>query len=148
MSVSNHESRKRMVCVKLTIRPRKGAIGTPSSETRSSSIEDPDSESELDGREENQGESSSSKAAMLAALEAHGRAMFGFGLDVGETSEQGRKRMSEEYGSEDEVSLGGELEDEEEDEGHTDDGWGAEDGFVSDSEYEYMAISEASLSFE
>jgi hypothetical protein len=90
---------------------------------------------------------------MLAALEAHGRAMFGMaGGEAAESSSQGRLRLAQESGNgqsleqddeedESESDDEGEGEDEDEDdEGfHTDDGWGADDGFVSDSEDERVA---------
>ena len=65
------------------------------------------------------------REAMLAALQAHGRAMFGTShFDAGETSDQGRQRFS--------ISPNlGNDDDEEGEECHSDDGWGAEDGFVS-----------------
>lgn len=116
-------------------------IGRRSSWNEASQSE---SGSELDDPGDGQGEKS--KEAMLAALEAHGRAMFGFGFDQeGETSEQGRKRMSEKFGSGDEVSfVNAEDEDvdEEDEDDLTDDGWGAEDEFASDSEDELMSSSE------
>jgi len=66
------------------------------------------------------------KSAMLAALEAHSRAMFGLdGPDEAESSSQAQRRLSPQSGDADE---------DEEDEFQSDDGWGAEDGFVSDSE--------------
>jgi hypothetical protein len=66
------------------------------------------------------------KSAMLAALEAHSRAMFGLdGPDEAESSSQAQRRLS---------PPSGDAEEDEGDEFQSDDGWGAEDGFVSDSE--------------
>jgi hypothetical protein len=66
------------------------------------------------------------KSAMLAALEAHSRAMFGLdGPEEAESSSQAQRRLSPQSGDADE---------DEGDEFQSDDGWGAEDGFVSDSE--------------
>jgi hypothetical protein len=66
------------------------------------------------------------KSAMLAALEAHSRAMFGLdGPDEAESSSQAQRRLSPQSGA---------VEEDEGDEFQSDDGWGAEDGFVSDSE--------------
>jgi hypothetical protein len=65
------------------------------------------------------------KSAMLAALEAHSRAMFGLdGPDEAESSSQAQRRLSPQS----------DAEEDEGDEFQSDDGWGAEDGFVSDSE--------------
>lgn len=77
------------------------------------------------------------KSAMLAALQAHSRAMFGLdGPDEAESSTQARRRLSVPSGN-------AVLEDEDEgDEFQSDDGWGAEDGFVSDSEDEEEDESE------
>jgi rRNA-processing protein EBP2 len=61
---------------------------------------------------------------MLAALQAHSRAMFGLdGPDEAESSTQAQQRAS---ASSDEDDDGDEFQ--------SDDGWGAEDDFVSDSE--------------
>jgi hypothetical protein len=66
------------------------------------------------------------KSAMLAALQAHSRAMFGLdGPDEAESSTQAQRRLS---------PQSGDAEEDEGDEFQSDDGWGAEDGFVSDSE--------------
>ena len=66
------------------------------------------------------------KSAMLAALQAHSRAMFGLdGPDEAESSSQAQRRLS---------PQSGDAEEDEGDEFQSDDGWGAEDGFVSDSE--------------
>lgn len=72
------------------------------------------------GEDEN-GNDDDDKAAMLAALEARGREMFGFSMPA-ESSAQGAERDS---GSDDD-----------EGEYHTDDGWGADGPFVTDSEDE------------
>lgn len=67
------------------------------------------------------------KSAMLAALQAHSRAMFGLdGPDEAESSSQAQRRLS--------PRSGDAVEDDEGDEFQSDDGWGADDGFVSDSE--------------
>lgn len=80
----------------------------------------------------------SDKAGILAALEAHSRALLGLDQDTegsAESSAMALKRAAEDLSSEemdDEDSDGdlGEMED---------DGWGAEDGMVSDSEDEFAA---------
>lgn len=82
---------------------------------------------------------------MLAALEAHGRAMFGFGVAApAESSAQAAKRAqasSSDEGDSDEE--GGDWEDEEDDEvDEFDDGWGAGDDFVTDSEDEFATSCE------
>ena len=82
------------------------------------------------------------RAAMLAALEAHGRAMFGFdGPEEAESSEQGRKRLSGSF----ESGSGNEDESEEEDDDaeafSSDDGWGEGDEMITDSEDEMMPAS-------
>jgi hypothetical protein len=80
------------------------------------------------------------RAAMLAALEAHGRAMFGFdGPEEAESSEQGRRRLSgtSESGT-------GEEEDSDDDDAEafsSDDGWGEGDEMVTDSEDEMIVAS-------
>ena len=62
---------------------------------------------------------------MLAALQAHSRAMFGLdGPDEAESSTQAQRRLSPT------------LNEDDGDEFQSDDGWGADDGFVSDSEDE------------
>ena len=68
------------------------------------------------------------REAMLAALNAHSRAMFGLAaLDGVESNASGTETSS--------VSLGPASPDRvEEDREQSDDGWGADDGFVSDSE--------------
>lgn len=75
---------------------------------------------------------SNDQAAMLAALEAHSRAIFGLdGPDEAESSAQAQRRAS--------ASSGGNEDEDQDDDGdefQSDDGWGAEDGFVSDSEDE------------
>jgi hypothetical protein len=82
----------------------------PSDSSRSSGSEDEEEDDD--------------KSAMLAALQAHSRAMFGLdGPDEAESSTQAQRRLSPTIDA-----------DEEEDEFQSDDGWGAEDGFVSDSE--------------
>lgn len=83
-------------------------------------------------------DSGDDRAAMLAALQAHGRAMFGLDAPEAESSTQAQRRAAasssggSESGEEDD-------DDSDEDEGaeyQSDDGWGADDGFVSDSEEE------------
>lgn len=80
------------------------------------------------------------QSAMLAALQAHSRALLGFGdgAEEAESSIQAQKRLSrasdedhtgDEDDDEDEVDDGAEAE-----EFQSDDGWGAGDDFVTDSE--------------
>lgn len=72
--------------------------------------------------------------AMLAALQAHGRAMFGVSsLGEAESSSQAIRKGS---GSASEIDA------EEGEEYQSDDGWGAEDGFVSDSADELVTPSQ------
>lgn len=78
------------------------------------------------------------QAAMLAALEAHSRAMLGFSLGKAgpaESSAQGSSESESEGDSSNPVMV----DSDDEDEYFTDDGWGAEDGFVTDSEDEFAA---------
>jgi len=76
---------------------------------------------------------------MLAALEAHGRAMFGFdGPEEAESSEQGRKRLS---GTSESGEESADLQEEDDDDAEafsSDDGWGEGDEMVTDSEDEMM----------
>ncbi len=65
--------------------------------------------------------------------------MFGFsGSEEAESSEQGARRSSGSSASDNEA-------DESEKEYQSDDGWGAEDGFVSDSEDELVTPSQGEL---
>lgn len=89
------------------------------------------SDEEDDGEDDEQ----SLKAARLAALEAHSRALLGL-----------PSMPTESVGMDDE-SVGEDDEDDknEEEEGTgeeyiSDDGWGADDGFVSDSEDEFTSM--------
>ncbi|KAL1407499.1 hypothetical protein Q8F55_006932 [Vanrija albida] len=99
-----------------------------------------DSSDDSDGSEDEEDD----KAAMLAALEAHGRAMFGFGVAApAESSAQASKRAQE---SSDEGSDGDDAADFDEDDDEVDefdDGWGAGDDFVTDSEDEFAPSSKA-----
>ncbi|KAK8843950.1 hypothetical protein IAR55_006742 [Kwoniella newhampshirensis] len=100
------------------------------STSRSNSDADSEDDNDIDERQ-----------AMLAALEARSRAMLG--LDPApraESSKQARKKMR--AGT---ASLSGSDDDEDEDSDggdveafSSDDGWGAEDGFVTDSEDELV----------
>jgi hypothetical protein len=85
---------------------------------------------------EDEGDDTNDNQAMLAALQAHGRAMFG-GLDdedsPAESSAQAQRRASMSQ-----VSSTGSEEEEDGEGFSSDDGWGAEDGFVSDSEDELV----------
>ena len=88
------------------------------------------------------------RAAMLAALEARGRAMFGInGPDDAESSYQGGRRCasSGEPSADEEDDESEADEDEDEGEGEdfvSDDGWGEGDEMVSDSEDEILAAGE------
>lgn len=100
---------------------------------RAASTSSSGSSSENDGADD--------KAAMLAALEAHGRAMFGFSApEDAESSEQGRRRLSEEMSGVPSDSSGDEGEEYE-----SDDGWGEGDEMVTDSEDEEMSGSVITL---
>ncbi|CAK9781486.1 hypothetical protein CC85DRAFT_306746 [Cutaneotrichosporon oleaginosum] len=99
----------------------KGKVARPPPSSSSGSGSGSDSESgEGDDR-----------AAMLAALEAHTRSLFG--LDVAESSAQGAARSVSE--SESESGSAEEAEEEDYDD-EFDDGWGEGDAFVTDSEDE------------
>lgn len=96
-------------------------------------------EEDEDEEEEEEEEEESLNAARLAALEAHSRALLGL------------PPMPTESASADDDSEAEDDEDEEneEEEGTgeeyiSDDGWGAEDGFVSDSEDEFASTSSIS----
>lgn len=94
------------------------------------------SDKEDDGEDDEE----SLKAARLAALEAHSRALLG--LPSTPTESVGMDDESEGEDDEDDKN-------EEEEEGFgeeyiSDDGWGAEDGFVSDSEDEFTSMSSIS----
>lgn len=83
------------------------------------------------------------RAAMLAALEAHGRAMFGFdGPEEAESSEQGRKRLSGISESGEESADSQEEDDDDAEAFSSDDGWGEGDEMVTDSEDEMMIPGE------
>lgn len=117
-------------------KPRQ-AVRKPSKRPRADSTSASSSGSSTDGDDD--------KAGMLAALQAHNRAMLGLdGPDEAESSAQGRRRMSA-SGSDasddgDSEDDGDGDEDEEEDaEGFSsDDGWGEGDEMVSDSEDEVL----------
>jgi hypothetical protein len=74
---------------------------------------------------------------MLAALQAHSRALLGIdGPEDAESSIQAQRRLSHPSDDEEEEECEDDEDDEEEEgeEFQSDDGWGAEDGFVTDSE--------------
>ena len=71
---------------------------------------------------------------MLAALQAHSRSLLGIdGPEEAESSAQAQARSAQDSSDEDGKGVG-EDEDEEAEEFQSDDGWGAEDDFVTDSE--------------
>lgn len=85
------------------------------------------------------------QAAMLAALQAHSRSLLGIdGPEQAESSLQAQRRLSQSSDDEDDDDDEGDHEGDnnnlgdedgaEMEEFQSDDGWGAEDGFVSDSE--------------
>jgi hypothetical protein len=89
------------------------------------------------------------KAAMLAALQAHTRAMLGLdGPDEAESSEQGRRRMSASGSDVSGDSDHSDGDDDDDDaEGFTsDDGWGEGDEMVTDSEDEAIQAAPAAVS--
>ena len=78
------------------------------------------------------------RAAMLAALQAHGRAMFGLdGPEEAESSDQGRRRLSGSSASNDE-GVSDDNEDDDAEGFSSDDGWGEGDEMVTDSEEETL----------
>ncbi|BEJ16215.1 hypothetical protein CspHIS471_0508200 [Cutaneotrichosporon sp. HIS471] len=93
----------------------------------SSSSSGSDSDSDSDNDNDNDGDD---RAAMLAALEAHSRSMFGFDSPA-ESSAQGAARSASESESESEPDA--EVVEEDYDD-EFDDGWGEGDAFVTDSE--------------
>ncbi|WOO78548.1 uncharacterized protein LOC62_02G002095 [Vanrija pseudolonga] len=106
----------------------------------------PESSDDDSGDDSDEDDDVDDKAAMLAALEAHGRAMFGFGVAApAESSSQAAKRAQQSSDEEeDSDEEGGAWEDEEDDEvDEFDDGWGAGDDFVTDSEDEFATSSKA-----
>lgn len=115
---------------------RRKLINKPSNRPR---IESSSSGSE--GSEDEDGEED--KAAMLAMLQAHSRAMFGMdGPDEAESSTQAQKKRTATSESSDEDSdEGDEDEDEDAEDFDSDDGWGEGDEMVTDSEDEPQAIS-------
>lgn len=73
------------------------------------------------------------RAKMLAALQAHSRALLGIdGPEDAESSTHAQKRLKRSNRESDDQEEG--FEDGDMEEYQTDDGWGAEDDFVSDSE--------------
>lgn len=81
---------------------------------------------------------------MLAALQAHTRALFGLegdGPDQAESSASAQRRATKAMARAGSETSGDGAEEESEDEEgyHTDDGWGADDGFVTDSEDEFAS---------
>ena len=95
----------------------------PKATKRNASPSDSSNASDSEGDED--------KSAMLAALQAHSRAMFGLdGPAEAESSTQAQRRTALPVGD------GLDEDEDEDDEFQSDDGWGAEDGFVSDSEEE------------
>lgn len=74
---------------------------------------------------------------MLAALQAHSRSLLGIdGPEEAESSTQAQRRLSRSSSDEDGDDLDGDGDGDDDDEAEfqSDDGWGAEDDFVSDSE--------------
>ncbi|WWC98159.1 hypothetical protein V866_005050 [Kwoniella sp. B9012] len=117
-------------------RPR---ASTPSSSHSSAQSDSEDDEGSVHGND---------KSAMLALLEAQSRAMLGLAplptQGESSTASKGKERALEE--SDHDSESGSVLDDDEEEEGEeyiSDDGWGAEDGFVTDSEDEFGIDQEA-----
>ncbi|OWZ69104.1 hypothetical protein AYX15_00284 [Cryptococcus neoformans] len=100
-----------------------------------SNDEEDGNEDEEDEDEDEEEEEESLNAARLAALEAHSRALLGLPpMPIESASEDDDSEAEDDEDDEDEEN------DEEEGTGEeyiSDDGWGAEDGFVSDSEDEF-----------
>ena len=127
-------------------RPAKKARTVPSSSSTGNATKNPTSGSKAaDGP-------SPDRSEALAALEAHSRMMLGLlggggsdkeddeedGNDEAESSAMAARRLAAGHGSPSEDGS----DDGEDDDGFTsDDGWGAEDGMVSDSEEEGMMRS-------
>lgn len=107
-----------------------------------SSDEEDGNEDEEDEDEDEEEEEESLNAARLAALEAHSRALLGLPpMPTESASEDDDSEAEDDEDDEDEEN------DEEEGTGEeyiSDDGWGAEDGFVSDSEDEFASTSSIS----
>lgn len=93
-----------------------------------------------DKEDDDEDDEESLKAARLAALEAHSRALLG--LPSMPTESVGMDDESE--GEDDEDDKNEEEEEGTGEEYISDDGWGAEDGFVSDSEDEFTGMSSIS----
>jgi hypothetical protein len=112
------------------VQQRKPKLARPARDSSSASVSQSGSDDE--------DESGDDRAAMLAALQAHGRAMFGLDVDVPEaessTQAQRRAAASSSGGSEPDEGDEGDTDGDGGAEYQSDDGWGAEDGFVSDSE--------------
>ncbi|WVQ85778.1 hypothetical protein IAT38_007945 [Cryptococcus sp. DSM 104549] len=126
-------------------RPRyDGASSDGESSGSGGSSSGSESEDDEDGEEDEEEQ----KRQMLAALEARSRALLGLEpVASGSGSGSGAKRSAGVEGSSDESGDDSEdsgvalLEDEDDsDDFHTDDGWGAEDGFVTDSEDEFAQV--------
>ncbi|WVW79549.1 hypothetical protein I302_101518 [Kwoniella bestiolae CBS 10118] len=116
----------------------------PSKRPRSSSLSSA-SGSGSNSVDDNDG--ANDKSAMLAALEAQSRAMLGLAplSNAGESSSaaKGKKRALED--SDPDSGSNSDVGEEEEGDGEeyiSDDGWGADDGFVSDSEDEFLGFDE------
>ncbi|OCF56278.1 hypothetical protein L486_06219 [Kwoniella mangroviensis CBS 10435] len=118
-------------------RPR---ASTPPSSNSSSHSDSEDDEGDVHGND---------TSTMLALLEAQSRAMLGLAplptQGESSTASKGKKRALE--GSDHDSESGSGLDDDDEEEQGeeyiSDDGWGAEDGFVTDSEDEFAIDQEA-----
>lgn len=110
----------------LTIRPKPKANGKGKGKAPPPRRRQSNSSSDSSDDDDNNDD----KAAMLAALEARGRQLFGLSAPA-ESSAQAAAR--------------GESDDEDEGEYHTDDGWGADGAFVTDSEDEIETTPAATI---
>ncbi|WWD21397.1 hypothetical protein CI109_105882 [Kwoniella shandongensis] len=115
----------------------KGKSALPSKRPRAASTSSSGSNDESD----DDVDAASERQAMLAALEARSRAMLGLEpIPEAESSTQAQRRRSE--ASDSGIVGTSEVDsDEEAEDFSSDDGWGAEDGFVSDSEDELAAVA-------
>ncbi|WVQ70483.1 hypothetical protein IAR50_000002 [Cryptococcus sp. DSM 104548] len=102
-------------------------------ESDSSGLQSPSDSGSSEDESGDEEDGEARRAAQLAALEAHSRALLGL-PPLPTASRPADDDISGEYDDEDQES--GEEEGEGE-EFESDDGWGAEDGFVSDSEDEF-----------
>ncbi|GMK55508.1 hypothetical protein CspeluHIS016_0205640 [Cutaneotrichosporon spelunceum] len=112
-------SKARAVPAKSAPPKKKSKLTRPPPSSSSSSGSGSGSDTDGDGEDD--------RAAMLAALEAHSRSMFGFDTPA-ETSAQGASRSASESESGSEPDVEEDYDDE------FDDGWGQGDAFVTDSE--------------